>query len=292
MWQSGGGAALFDELGQGRNLLVVWHSETRAEIVPEWDSELCAGLGEAEEGIAAIATGVASGASADLSLDDLAADVVLRSVGVERDFGPIQHHEQFGFFGMEPREQAVESDEAGFAAEDTVKPCPQSGLALPGRMPAIGFEIVIEPPDELADFALGDALLICEGVEPVDEPLGMDPAQAVLADIELTSVVADDDGVGREAMRLDPAPQGALGGDHNGIGINLESGDAELIEMGRPGGVIGEGLVPMFGQAGDHRTGESAVAHIGQSLGIDDVIAMAGAQQREEVAAALQGGAK
>jgi hypothetical protein len=81
--------------------------------------------------------------------------------------------------------------------------------------------------------------------------------------------------------------QGALGGDHDGIGIDLESGDAELIEMGRPGGVIGEGLVRMFGQAGDHRTGKGALAHIGQSLGIDDVIAMAGAQQREEVAAAL-----
>jgi hypothetical protein len=44
-------------------------------------------------------------------------------------------------------------------------------------------------------------LLIREGVEPVDEPLGMDPAQAVLADIELTGIVADDDGVGQEATR-------------------------------------------------------------------------------------------
>jgi hypothetical protein len=170
LWRSGGGAALLDESGQGWDIGVVWHSETRAEIVPECDSELCAGLGEAEEGIAAIATGVASGASADLSLDDLAADVVLRSVGVERDFGPIEHHEQFAFVGMKPCEQAVEGDEAGFAAEDTVKPCPQGGLALAGRMLAIGFEIAIEPPDELADLTLGEALLIREGVEPVDEP--------------------------------------------------------------------------------------------------------------------------
>jgi hypothetical protein len=91
---------------------------------------------------------------------------------VERDFGPIQHHEQFAFVGMEPRQQAVEGDEAGFAAEDAVEPCPQGGLALPGRMLAIGFEIAIEPPDELADLALGEALLIGEGVEPVDGALG------------------------------------------------------------------------------------------------------------------------
>jgi hypothetical protein len=35
----------------------------------------------------------------------------------------------------------------------------------------------------------------------------MDPAQAVLADIELTGIVADNHGVGQEAMRLDAAAQ-------------------------------------------------------------------------------------
>ena len=44
----------------------------------------------------------------------------------------------------------------------------------------------------------------------------------------------------------------------------------------------------MFGQAGDHRPGQGALAHVGQRLGIDDVIAVAGAQQFEEVAAALR----
>jgi hypothetical protein len=46
----------------------------------------------------------------------------------------------------------------------------------------------------------------------------------------------------------------------------------------------------LFGQAGDHRGGKGALAHIGQRLGIDDVIAIAGAQQLEEVAAALRSG--
>ena len=129
--------AVADKVYQERNDTLVGNFESTAKVVPERHTVLGARLGQSEEGIAAIATGVASGASADLSLDDLAADVVLRSVGVERDFGPIQHHEQFGFVGMEPREQAVEGDEAGFAAEDTVKPCPQGGLALRGRMLAM-----------------------------------------------------------------------------------------------------------------------------------------------------------
>jgi hypothetical protein len=35
-------------------------------------------------------------------------------------------------------------------------------------------------------------LLIGEGIELVNETVGMDPAQAMLADIELTSIVTDD----------------------------------------------------------------------------------------------------
>jgi hypothetical protein len=37
-----------------------------------------------------------------------------------------------------------------------------------------------------------------EGVEFVNQALSMDPAQAVLADIELPGVVTDDDGVGHK----------------------------------------------------------------------------------------------
>jgi hypothetical protein len=44
---------------------------------------------------------------------------------------------------MEPCQQAVESDETGLAREDAVEACAQGGLALPGGMLAIGFEIAI-----------------------------------------------------------------------------------------------------------------------------------------------------
>ena len=233
-------------------------------------------LAEAEEGITAVATGVAPCAAADLSLGDLAADVVLRSIGVQGDFGPIEDHQQFVLVGMEPCEQTVEGDEAGLAREDAVEPCPQGGLALRGRMLAIGFEIAIEPPDQRARSALSLALFIREGVELVNEALGMDPAQAVRADVELPGVIADDDGVGQEAMRLDAAPQGALGGDHDRIGVDLESRDAEAVEMSGPGDLAGEEALRMFGQAGDHRGGQRALTHVIQRLGIDDVIAVAG----------------
>src|SRR2546427_6370131 len=124
-------------------------------------------------------------------------------------------------------EQAVERGEAGLAGEDAVEPCPQGSLAVFGGGAAIGLEITIELPDQLADAALGSAVLVGEGVELVNQALGMNPAQAVLADVELTGVIADNHGVREEAVRLDAAPQRPLGGDHDGVGIDLERRDAE-----------------------------------------------------------------
>jgi hypothetical protein len=40
----------------------------------------------------------------------------------------------------------------------------------------------------------------------VHEPLRMHPAQRVLADRELTGIIAQDHGVGQEAVRLDAPP--------------------------------------------------------------------------------------
>ncbi len=60
-----------------------------------------------------------------------------------------------------------------------------------------------------------------------------------------------------------------------------------------PGRLIGEEAVRVLGQASDHRTGQGALAHVGQRFGVDDVIAVTCAQQFEEVAAALgTGGAE
>ena len=78
---------------------------------------------------------------------------------MERNFRPVEYHQQFALVGMEPCQQAVESDETGLAREDAVEACLQGCLALRGRMLAIGLESAIELPDQCADAALGDALL-------------------------------------------------------------------------------------------------------------------------------------
>jgi hypothetical protein len=144
------------------------------------------------------------------------------------------------------------TDEPCLAREDALEACPQGCLALPARILAIDFEVAIERPDKLTNAGLGLALVV-GGVELVNETFGMNPAQAMLADIELTSIVTDDHRAGQKAMPLDAAPEGSLGGNHGGIGIDLESQDAKPVEVRSPGGLTGKDLVGMRAITGPAR---------------------------------------
>jgi hypothetical protein len=56
-------------------------------------------------------------------------------------------------------------------------------------------------------------------------------------------LVADNDGIGEQAMRLDAAPQCAFGGDQHGVGIDFQRRDPKRVEVRVPSPVIGELLV-------------------------------------------------
>ena len=122
---SGGLAAAADEVWKLRDGRTAADAEPGAKIVPEGDAELPAGLGEPEEGVAAVAADVAVGSAADVALGHLAADVVFRAVGVQRDFRVIEHHQQLGLVGVQPLQQAVEGDEAGAPLKDAIEARPQ-----------------------------------------------------------------------------------------------------------------------------------------------------------------------
>ena len=199
---------------------------------------------------------MAAGAAADLASGDVTADVVFRSVGVQGDFGALQHHQQFGLVGVKPHQQAIEGDEAGLLHEAAIEPRLQRCLAFRGGSETIGLEVGVEIPDLAADGSLSSAALVGEGVELVNEAFGVHPAQTVLADIELAGVVADDDGLGKQAVRLDAAPQSAFGGDHHGVRVDFQRGDPERIEVRAPGLVIGEPLVAVLGQTIEHVAGQ------------------------------------
>src|ERR1035437_8009073 len=120
-------------------------TEPGAKVVPERDTKLAAGLTKTEEGVAAVAPGVGLGAAADLALGHLAADVVLRAVGVQRDLRMVEHHQQLGLVGMQPLEQPIERGEGSGALEDPVKTRPH--FAAPARRwrSSVGLQVGVVP---------------------------------------------------------------------------------------------------------------------------------------------------
>src|SRR5260370_42459736 len=101
-------AAAADELRQRRNERLAGHAQAAAQIIPECDAMLCAGLGKPKEGIPAIASAIAAGPGADLAPDHLTTNVVFRAVGVKRYLRPVQHHQQFGLVGMQSLQQPIQ----------------------------------------------------------------------------------------------------------------------------------------------------------------------------------------
>src|SRR3954462_13855934 len=106
-------------------------------------------------------------------------------VGVQRDLGALQHPQQLRLVGMQAPEQATEDGKAGSPREDPIKARPQLRSAAAGWCLTIDLQIPVEPPHQPPHPLLGRTLMIREGVELMDQPLGMPPAQRVLPNLEL-----------------------------------------------------------------------------------------------------------
>ena len=118
-------AAHSDEIWQAWDGWLIWDGEPVAKIFPIGDSEFGAGLGEAEKGVSAVASGLAARSSADFAFCDLTADIVLRPVGVEGNLGAIEDRQKFAFVGVQAFEQMIEFAEAGASLEDGFEARPQ-----------------------------------------------------------------------------------------------------------------------------------------------------------------------
>jgi len=144
-----------------------------AEEIPESNAQFKASFCQADEAVAAITTDVTARAAADFAPGDLSTNVIFRSIGVERDFGTVEHHQQLGLVFVQPFKQTVERDEAGLKRKDALEPRLQDRLASLGRSPPVGLQSAVVLPDQVTDVALGRAVLVGEGVELVNEPLGV-----------------------------------------------------------------------------------------------------------------------
>jgi len=67
---------LADEASQRRHIVGAGDGKARTQVLPETDALLGAGLHQPEKGVATVPANIASSSAGDLSLCDLAADVV------------------------------------------------------------------------------------------------------------------------------------------------------------------------------------------------------------------------
>jgi hypothetical protein len=142
-------AAQSDEVGKGWRV-GFGNAQPGAEIIPERDAELGAGLDEAEEGVPAVAAGVAAGAAADFAPGDLTAGCRFRSRWCGAGFQVVR-------------------------APSAIRVCwrgawQQGSLARGCRITAVGLEIPVELPDQ------GARPLLRRVVKLMHQPLGIDPA--------------------------------------------------------------------------------------------------------------------
>gem|GEM_PF-3371272 len=89
-----------------------------AEIAPERQAELLAGLRKAQHAVACQPPVATDRPSGNLPLDDKATQIAFRRIGVEWDFGPLQNPQQFRLAAPQPKQQFVEITIAGADGEN------------------------------------------------------------------------------------------------------------------------------------------------------------------------------
>ena len=94
--------ALFDDAVEWRDLVAA--GDPVDQITPERHAELAAGFLQAGEGVAALATEITAGSSADFLLEHVATNIALATIGVQWYLGPFQYQQQFGFILVQPQQ--------------------------------------------------------------------------------------------------------------------------------------------------------------------------------------------
>ena len=100
---------------------------------------------------------------------------------MQRDVGTLERDQQFVLVGVQPGEQAVEGHERGGRREDPIEAPVERALAGRGRVAAAGLEVGVEPPQPRPDPLQRRALSLGEADQGMDQALGVDPTERVMA---------------------------------------------------------------------------------------------------------------
>jgi hypothetical protein len=91
---------------------------------------------------------------------------------------------------VQARQKVIQCDEAGAATEDAIESCSQRQTPVITGLDLVNLKTRVEVPDQFAHSLLSGAMQIRECVQLMHQPFRMDPAQRVLANGELSGIVA------------------------------------------------------------------------------------------------------
>lgn len=115
--------------GEGCNSMIfVTDPQPIAEIVPERQAELLAGLHQSEHAVTRLPTVATDRAAGNLSLDDKSAQIPFLRIGMERGFRPLENPQQFCLAASQSKQQFVEVAITDAQRENPIEP----GLNAPG----------------------------------------------------------------------------------------------------------------------------------------------------------------
>lgn len=102
-------------------------AEAIAQVGEEGDAELLAGLHEPEHDVAGLTAICTHRAARDPALSHAGAQIIFGGIGVERDFGSLQHHQQFILPSVQPDQQLIQILVARALPEDVVEALGKEG---------------------------------------------------------------------------------------------------------------------------------------------------------------------
>lgn len=144
-----------------------------AEIMPKRQAELLAGLHQPEHAVTRQPAVATDGAPGNLSLDDKAAQISFRRIGMQRRFRSLQNAQQFCLAAPQSGKEFVEVAIPGSNGENSIEP-DLKALGCPStRTSRKIFQSLVEEPDE---FAQGLDMLHLVGRcrhQLVQQPFGM-----------------------------------------------------------------------------------------------------------------------
>jgi len=211
-----------------------------AEVVPERQAKLLAGLHKAQHNVARMPAVTTDCAARYLALDHKATQISFRCVCIERRFRSLQNAQQFHLAAFQPRQQFIEIAIAGADREYPVEPDPKCTCCALAGFSLVVFEKLVKEPDELAQ---GFDLLNLPGRrrhQLVQQAFRMDPAERMGADPELSGIVGDDHRIADQTMMANGTPDTGLGKRTNDVPV--ENVDAMFGQMLKKRNLIGKAL--------------------------------------------------